>query len=74
MKGNERIAVPRAVLLIEVSRDCFFPDCNARVSLGLTKSEAINYRGFECAVCKRWNDDLLAERDVPEWWAEVSQS
>ena len=73
MGESKVIVFPREVLLIEIDRHCFFPDCNARVLLGLTKQEAISYRGFECVQCKRWNDDFLTRKDVPEWWAEIGQ-
>jgi hypothetical protein len=73
MQESKRIVVPRALLLIEVDRHCFFPDCNARVLIGLTRQEAFSYSGFECAVCNRWNDDYLTEKDVPDWWAEMNQ-
>jgi len=65
------VIIPRDVLLIEVDRHCFFADCNARVLIGLTKTEATEYWGFECSHCGRWNDDQLTERDVPDWWDEM---
>jgi hypothetical protein len=37
----------------------------------LTKAEARAYAGFECSRCERWNEDALAERDIPEWWEEL---
>jgi hypothetical protein len=60
--------ISRSVLLVEIDRRCFFPDCNARAFIGLTKQEAASYTGFECAACKRWNDDKLKDKDVPEEW------
>ena len=62
---------PREVLLVEVERWCGDHACNARTRLSLTKEEARAYTGFECARCERWNDDALAERDIPEWWEEL---
>ena len=73
MSVRHAIIVPREVLLIEIERRCSFSDCNARVSVGLTKQEALRYRGFECVRCGRWNDDRLGERDVPDWWAEIHE-
>jgi hypothetical protein len=73
MQESKSIIVPRALLLIEVDRHCFFADCNARVLIGLTRQEAFSYSGFECVLCKRWNDDHLTEKDVPDWWAEINQ-
>jgi hypothetical protein len=60
--------IPREILLVEIDRRCFFPDCKARTFVGLTRCEAADYRGFECAVCKRWNDDNLSDKDVPLEW------
>ncbi|MBA2525122.1 MAG: hypothetical protein H0V18_04950 [Pyrinomonadaceae bacterium] len=63
--------IPREILLVEIDRRCFFPDCNARTLVGLTKQEARDYRGFECALCKRWNDDNLSDKDVPDEWHAI---
>ena len=71
MVPRKEIVFPRSVLLIEVERYCFFPDCRSRVTIGLTKQEARDYVGFECPHCQRWNEDQLYRRDVPEWWAEI---
>src|ERR671923_325242 len=68
---SKRIVFPREVLLVEVERWCGDPLCNARTRLALTKEEARAYTGFECARCERWNEDALAERDIPEWWEEL---
>jgi hypothetical protein len=62
------IHFPREVLLIEIERYCSFPDCRALNRIGLTKSEAIEYRGFDCAKCQRWNDDAITADSVPETW------
>lgn len=72
MQKLKRIVIPREILLIEIDRRCFFADCNGRVLIGLTKQEAIRYSGFECLRCCRWNDDNLSEKDVPDWWNEIS--
>lgn len=66
---KSHILIPRELLLIEIERRC--PECNARVRIGLTKEDARSYRGFECERCKRTWDDVLIERDVPEWWKEL---
>lgn len=68
---TKRIVFPREVLLVEVERWCRDPLCNARTRLPLTKAEARAYTGFECGRCGRWNEDALAERDIPEWWEEL---
>ena len=74
MPQSRSIQIEREVLLFEIARRCNFYDCNQRVSLGLTKAEAFEYRGFECGFCERWNDDALTERDVPDWWDEIQAS
>jgi len=68
---KSRVMFPREVLLVEVERWCGDHACNARTRLSLTKEEARAYTGFECGRCERWNDDALAERDIPEWWEEL---
>lgn len=67
----KRIGFPREVLLVEVERWCGDAACGGRTRLALTKAEARAYTGFECAACGLWNDDALAERDIPEWWEEL---
>ena len=62
---------PREVLLVEIERYCSFRDCGARNQIGLTKAEAIEYRGFDCSKCQRWNDDTLGIDVVPESWADA---
>lgn len=69
--AGHRIIFPRDVLLVEIVRHCTAPACNAPTRLGLTKEEARAYTGFKCERCEAWNDDVLAERDVPEWWEEL---
>ena len=70
MKLPTRFNFPREVLLVEIERYCCFPDCATRNHIGLTKNEAIEYRGFDCIKCQRWNDDAISENDLPESWAE----
>jgi hypothetical protein len=72
--ANKRqlIVFPREVLLVEIERHCADMQCNARTRIGLTKEEARLYDGFECEVCERWNDDGLTERDIPDWWEELT--
>ena len=67
----QRLTFPREILLIEIERHCVFTDCGVRNLVGLTKEEAIEYRGFECFQCKTWNDDDLRSTDAPDWWAEI---
>jgi hypothetical protein len=66
------LVFPREVLLVEIERHCAEPGCNARTRVGLTKEEARLYEGFECERCERWNADGLNERDIPEWWEELT--
>ena len=68
-KRRKSFAPRRGLLLVEVARRC--RGCDARVRLGLTKDEALVYDGFECENCELWNEDVLAERDVPDWWGEL---
>jgi len=63
---------PRTPLLIEIERRCAFADCGAQNQISLTKDEAIEYRGFECSKCERWNHDLLNQSELPDLWAESS--
>jgi len=71
-KKRRSLAFPREVLLVEIERHCAEASCNARTRIGLTKEEARLYDGFECAVCERWNADGLTERDIPDWWEELT--
>ncbi|MEP6921377.1 MAG: hypothetical protein ABI967_09655 [bacterium] len=73
MPDRQSIIIPRAVLLVEIDRRCLFPDCIARTAIALTRDEAGQYRGFECEECKRWNDDKLAESEVPHSWSELRE-
>ena len=70
--SRSRIIIPRKLLLVEIERRCAISDCNAKRRLGLTKDEARAYSGFECERCRKWNIDVLSERDVPEWWCELA--
>jgi hypothetical protein len=71
-RTRSRILIPREVLLVEIERRCPEAQCNARTRIGLTRTEARVYDGFECERCGRVWDDLLTERDVPEWWEELA--
>jgi hypothetical protein len=72
MSKLKNIFIPREVLLVEIERRCAVDaECNARARIGLTKEEARAYCGFTCERCERWNEDILTERDVPEWWEEL---
>jgi hypothetical protein len=66
------ITIERQLLLVEIERRCSFSDCAERVAVGLTKDEARSYDGFECTSCERWNDDRLIQKDIPDWWDEIS--
>lgn len=70
---GQKLSFPRQVLLVEIERRCQVRDCAARNLIGLTKPEAIEYRGFECFNCKSWNDDDLRQLEVPDWWDEIKE-
>jgi hypothetical protein len=67
----KRIVFPREVLLVEIDRRCGAADCGARQRVALTKEEARAYTGFECERCERRTEDVLVERDIPDWWEEL---
>jgi len=69
-KVKRRIVIPREVLLVEIDRRC--RECNAKNWMGLTKEEARLYHGYKCERCERWNEDTLNEKDIPEWWEELT--
>ena len=69
---RSRIVIPREVLLVEIERRCGDAACNARTRVGLTKEEARAYCGFECERCGQEWDDVLTERDAPDWWEELT--
>src|SRR5919199_1211877 len=70
-KGRAQIVIPRAVLLVEIERRCTDERCNAKTRIGLTKEEARAYRGYTCVRCERRHEDVLTERDIPDWWEEL---
>lgn len=65
----QKFYFPREVLLVEIERRCQFADCESRNLIGLTKLEAIEYRGFDCSKCQRWNDDTVSPEALPDSWA-----
>ncbi len=71
MGTNRGISIERKVLLFEIERRCGFTDCNQRLLVALTQPEALQYRGFDCTSCERWNTDILTKKDVPDWWEEI---
>ena len=73
-KQSSRLHFPREVLLIEIERRCSFVDCHGRNQIGLTEAEAIEYRGFHCSHCERWNDDQLNQSELPDSWPAADNS
>jgi len=71
-KRKQSFHFPRTVLLVEIERRCAFRDCNAKNQIGLTKQEAIEYRGFECSHCERWNEDRVKQSELPDSWSPSS--
>lgn len=74
MGSIQGITIERSVLLFEIERRCSYEECKERTFIGLTKPEALEYNGFECSACERWNADSLRQRDIPDWWAEIQAS
>ena len=72
VQRRRQIVLPREVLLVELERHCADERCQAKNRIGLTKQEARVYRGFNCGRCERWHEDALTERDVPDWWEELT--
>src|SRR2546423_8254879 len=70
-RRRTQIVCPREVLLVEVERRCAADTCHARSRIGLTKEEARAYRGYTCVRCERRYEDVLTERDIPDWWEEL---
>jgi hypothetical protein len=69
---KQQIVFQRAVLLVEIERRCADERCNTKNRIGLTKAEARSYQGFNCVRCERWQADALGERDIPDWWEELT--
>jgi hypothetical protein len=67
-KRKQNFHFPRTTLLVELERRCEFADCKARNLIGLTKQEAIEYRGFACLQCERWNEDRASQSELPDSW------
>jgi len=72
MSKQSNVFIPRGVLLVEIERRCRDPLCGQKVRVGLTKQEARAYCGFECERCGKLWKDVLSERDVPDWWEELT--
>jgi hypothetical protein len=71
-REKSQFSFPREVLVIEIDRRCPVAECRARNQISLTKDEAIEYRGFNCSECERWNDDRLNQTEMPDSWQEGS--
>jgi hypothetical protein len=71
-KEKPQFYFPRDVLVIEIDRRCARDGCRQRNQISLTKAEAFEYRGFNCAECEGWNDDRLNQSDMPESWDRAS--
>jgi hypothetical protein len=71
-KSKSQFYFPREVLVIEIDRRCAADECRQRNQVSLTKAEAIEYRGFNCSECERWNDDRLNQSEMPDSWQEDS--
>lgn len=69
-KEKKQFYFPRDVLVIEIDRRCINEECRARTQISLTRTEAIEYRGFNCSACERWNYDRLNQSEIPDSWHE----
>jgi hypothetical protein len=67
-KAKSKFFFPRTPLLIQLELRCVFPDCGLKNQISLTKAEAIEYRGFNCSQCERWNEDQLTRLEMPDSW------
>jgi len=67
-KAASKFFFPRTPLLIQIERRCGFSDCGLKNQISLTKAEAIEYRGFNCSQCERWNEDQLTRLETPDSW------
>jgi hypothetical protein len=72
MNKSKNIFIPRGLLLVEIERRCHDPHCAQKARIGLTKQDALAYTGFECERCGKRSEDILTERDVPDWWEELT--
>ena len=70
-KPKAKFYFPRETLVIEIHRRCGADECRKRNQIGLTKAEAIEYRGFHCSACEHWNDDRLSQVEMPDSWNEA---
>jgi len=71
-KEKKEFYFPRDVLVLEINRRCTADQCRAVNQISLTRTEAIEYRGFNCSACERWNDDRLSQSEMPASWQEGS--
>ena len=71
-KPKSMFHFPRTPLLVEIERRCGFSDCATSNRVGLTNQEAIEYRGFDCFQCERWNDDSVSQLELPDSWTKAN--
>jgi hypothetical protein len=70
-RPKSKFYFPRATLVIEIQRRCGIEGCGKRNHISLTRTQAIEYRGFNCTECESWNDDRLSGSEIPDSWNEA---
>jgi hypothetical protein len=70
-KPKSKFYFPRTTLVIEIERRCGIDECRKRNHISLTKTQAIEYRGFNCSECESWNDDRLSRSETPDSWHDA---
>ena len=74
IRPKSKFYFPRKTLVIEIDRRCGADACGKRNHISLTRTEAIEYRGFDCTECETWNDDSLSPSEMPDSWHEANGS
>jgi len=74
IRPKSKFYFPRKTLVIEIDRRCNADGCGKRNHISLTRTEAIEYRGFDCAECETWNDDSLSPLEMPDSWHDPNGS
>jgi len=71
-RPKSKFYFPRTTLVIEIERRCGADGCGKKNLIGLTRAQAIEYRGFNCSECETWNDDRLKGSEMPDSWPDAN--